>query len=109
VPEFRRKYNNPEWGIMNVLGKCDVVDCAGEYLDDLRNKQMTAFCEIIKGDKPVDYFDTFVEEWHKQGGNDLLKEANEMLKVQNEIYRKVGAVRSSDTPTSTTATALEKR
>lgn len=119
VPEFRRKYNNPEWGIMNVLGKCDVVDSAGKYLDDLRNKQMTVFCEIIKGDKPVDYFDTFVKEWHEQGGDVLLKEANEMLKVQNEIYQKVGALRSSDAPTtavptsavptSATAIALEKR
>ncbi|WP_165452211.1 extracellular solute-binding protein [Paenibacillus thalictri] len=33
-----------------------------------------AFIRIIVGDKPVDYFDTFVTEWKKQGGDDVTKE-----------------------------------
>ncbi|MCS7463792.1 extracellular solute-binding protein [Paenibacillus doosanensis] len=40
-----------------------------------------SFLRIIVGDKPLDYFDTFVSEWKKQGGGDVTKE------VQAEVDR----------------------
>ncbi|WP_028548155.1 extracellular solute-binding protein [Paenibacillus sp. UNC451MF] len=40
-----------------------------------------SFLRIIVGDKPLDYFDTFVTEWKKQGGDDVTKE------VQAEVDR----------------------
>ncbi|MFE5320790.1 extracellular solute-binding protein [Paenibacillus sp. NPDC056579] len=40
-----------------------------------------AFLRIIVGDKPLDYFETFVSEWKKQGGDDVTKE------VQKEVER----------------------
>ncbi len=89
--EFRAQYSRPEWGLKNALGKSDVVDSAGEYLEDLRQFQMTAFVEIIRGDRPLDYFDEFVRLWRKRGGDVLTREANEMLREAREIYRKVGA------------------
>ena len=30
-----------------------------------------AFLQIIVGEKPVDYFDTFVVEWYDNGGAEL--------------------------------------
>lgn len=43
-----------------------------------------AFMRIIVGDKPLDYFDTFVEDWKKQGGDQIAKE------VQAEMVRLSG-------------------
>jgi len=88
---FREAYRNPRWGFKNVLGKSDVVDSAGLYLEDLRQFQMTAFVEIIRGDRPLDYFDEFVRLWHARGGEMLTREANAMLRDMREIYGKVGA------------------
>lgn len=29
---------------------------------------------MIMGEQPMDYFDTFVEEWYDQGGRELTRE-----------------------------------
>ncbi|WP_243864942.1 extracellular solute-binding protein [Paenibacillus castaneae] len=39
---------------------------------------ITAFTSIITGSKPVDYFDTFVEQWLKAGGQKTLDELDKM-------------------------------
>lgn len=44
---------------------------------NLSKLESEAFLRIIVGDKPIDYFDTFVEEWHRQGGDVVLKEVRE--------------------------------
>ncbi|ANE46071.1 hypothetical protein SY83_07000 [Paenibacillus swuensis] len=36
-----------------------------------------AASKIVLGDQPVDYFDTYVSNWKKQGGEDLIKQATE--------------------------------
>lgn len=46
----------------------------GPELIKLKNK---AYISIITGDKPVDYFDTFVREFMAAGGSQVLAEANE--------------------------------
>lgn len=43
-------------------------------LDEL---EMNTFIDIIMGKKDVDYFDTFVEDWYKQGGTELTEIVNE--------------------------------
>lgn len=43
------------------------------YLEKLENE---AFAKIIMGDKPVDYFDQFVESWRKSGGDQITREVN---------------------------------
>ena len=96
--EFRQKYCPPEWGFKNALGKSDVVDSAGEYLEDLRQFQMTAYVQIIRGDRPLDYFDEFVRLWRKRGGDILTREANEMLREAQGIYRKVGVADGGGRP-----------
>ena len=90
VLEFRATYQRPEWGTMNVLGKSDVVDSASDYLEDLRQFQATAFAEMIRGDRDLSYFDTFVKLWRQRGGDVLTREANEMYGTMQNIYRQVG-------------------
>ncbi|SDD51692.1 putative aldouronate transport system substrate-binding protein [Paenibacillus sp. UNCCL117] len=41
---------------------------------NLTKLENESFIRIIVGDKPLDYFDTFVAEWKKQGGEDVTKE-----------------------------------
>lgn len=48
-----------------------------KYKAELLKMRDEAYISIITGDKPVDYFDTFVEKWMKAGGEQLTKEANE--------------------------------
>jgi len=44
----------------------------------LETLAVTAFTEIIIGQRPVDYFDTFVEQWLRAGGQDTLDALDEM-------------------------------
>lgn len=76
---FERKYMKEEWGIVNPLGKSDVVPSASVYLGDLRMRQQTFFAEVIRGSRPVSDFDEFVATWRKTGGDVLLEEANRMF------------------------------
>lgn len=87
---FRMRHAHPDWGLKNAVGKSDVVDSAGRYLEDLRQFQSTVFVEIIRGDQPLDYFDEFVRLWRARGGDVITQEANEMLQQMYDIYRKVG-------------------
>ncbi|MFT5240456.1 MAG: putative aldouronate transport system substrate-binding protein [Candidatus Promineifilaceae bacterium] len=81
---------NAEWGMMNVLGKSDVVPSAGRYLGDLINYQMTVFVEIVVGQRDVESFDEFVTEWRRRGGDVILEEANAMYAEMQTIYTRVG-------------------
>ena len=53
---------------------------AQKYMAELDKKRAEAFIAIITGEKPVDYFDVFVQDWLKNGGEQLIKEANEIYK-----------------------------
>ncbi len=87
---FRQQYQDPAWGMKNVLGKSDVIPSARLYLEDLRQFQMTTFIEIIRGYRPLAYFDEFVQMWHRRGGDIITREANEMLAEMQRIYGIVG-------------------
>lgn len=50
---------------------------AGSTLDDIL---IEGFTKIIVGEKPVDYFDTLVNDWKKAGGEEATKEVNEVCK-----------------------------
>lgn len=43
----------------------------------LKDKEEEVFTRIIMGEDSVDAFDTFVEEWYAQGGQDITDEMNE--------------------------------
>ncbi|MCR8658690.1 extracellular solute-binding protein [Paenibacillus endoradicis] len=47
---------------------------------NLKKLEDETFIQIIMGDKPVDAFDQFVEDWKKQGGDEITSEVNEAVK-----------------------------
>lgn len=49
------------------------------YSDELKKLEEKAFITIITGENPIEYFDTFVEEWYNSGGTELTEEANKIL------------------------------
>ncbi|GAB2697107.1 extracellular solute-binding protein [Paenibacillus thermoaerophilus] len=48
-----------------------------KYQKNLQKLVDETYAAIINGTKPLDYFDTFVQEWNKSGGEQLTKEAND--------------------------------
>ncbi len=65
------------------------VPVTREYLDDtgveiprsLKELEKDSFLQIIMGEEPVSYFDTFVEEWYRQGGREL----TEQIRSRNPV------------------------
>jgi putative aldouronate transport system substrate-binding protein len=87
---YMRTYRRPEWGLRCALGRNEFVPLTGTYLKDLMSLQQTVFAEIIRGDRPLEYFDTFVEQWKAKGGDILLREANKLRVSRDAIYREMG-------------------
>lgn len=75
--ELLRRYNQPVW---DIFGKSDVLPSSGKYWGDLTKLKLDAYVQIVRGDKPVSYFDEFVKQWNDMGGAQLEKEANELYK-----------------------------
>jgi putative aldouronate transport system substrate-binding protein len=48
----------------------------GEIPQSLKELEQKAFLKIIVGEQPIDYFDTFVEEWYENGGTELTETVN---------------------------------
>ncbi|MEF2245672.1 extracellular solute-binding protein [Paenibacillus sp. IITD108] len=69
-------------GISNAL--LSPLPSDGKYKEELKKIEEESFIHIITGDKPIDYFDEFVEKWRKAGGEQLEKEANEWYQSINE-------------------------
>ena len=64
----------------------------GEIPQDLQDLEMQTFLQIIVGEKPVDYFDTFVVEWYADGGQELtdrVRDAYEKTKDQRVSENKM--------------------
>ena len=49
-------------------------------LADLNKLEEEAYVKIITGEEPIDYFDTFVEEYNDRGGAAICEELAELLK-----------------------------
>ena len=52
-------------------------DSDGEIPQELQELEHEAFLQIITGEKPLDYFDTFVVEWYENGGRELTETVRE--------------------------------
>ena len=48
---------------------------------NLEKKENEIFLKIIIGQEPLDAFDTFVEEWKAEGGDEILKEVQALADV----------------------------
>jgi putative aldouronate transport system substrate-binding protein len=61
--------------IADIFGKPDILPSAGLYWGDLKKLKIEAYAAIIRGDQPIDYFDSFVKQWNDMGGEQLRQEA----------------------------------
>lgn len=55
-------------------------DVGGEIPQNLKALEKNAFIQIIMGEQPISYFETFVEEWHSEGGLKLTGEIQQTEK-----------------------------
>lgn len=71
-----------QYGISNAMeASTPALIKNSPELIKLKNK---AYISIITGDKPVDYFDTFVKEFMAAGGEQVLQEANDWYRDNRE-------------------------
>lgn len=64
------------------MGETDEGD--GEIPQHLQRLEKETFLQIVCGEKPIQYFDEFVEEWYEQGGDELTKEIEKSIKLIDE-------------------------
>ena len=65
-----------KYGIEDMSSKLYMPSYA-TYATDLKSAMQEAYINIITGKKSIEYFDEFVEKWKRNGGEQVLKEANE--------------------------------
>lgn len=77
LPIVLNKYIPDKAIVQSILGiqRPDVWLTNVASLDTLT---ITTFTDIIRGAKPVDYFDTYVQQWLKAGGQQTLDEMDKM-------------------------------
>ncbi len=49
-----------------------------QMMPTLKQYQDDTIIKIITGEKPVEYFDEFVAEWQRLGGEKITREVNEL-------------------------------
>ena len=55
-------------------------DVEMEIPQELQELEREAFLQIIVGEKPLDYFDVFVEQWYENGGAELTERVRSVYK-----------------------------
>ena len=63
----------------DAWGRADTTTMASSW-PTLITYENEVFQQIITGEKPIDYFDTFVTEWNRMGGEAITSEVNVALK-----------------------------
>jgi putative aldouronate transport system substrate-binding protein len=61
--------------IKDAWGRADTPAMAANW-PTLINYENETFQKIITGEQPIDYFDTFVKEWKRLGGDAVTNEVN---------------------------------
>ena len=75
---YQEEVGCDQFGMENALQVS--LPSQSQYLADLDQIREEAYYKIVIGEKPIEYFDEFVENWKKSGGEQLLKEADEFYK-----------------------------
>lgn len=73
--EWHEQIQGNKFHLSNAL--LSPLPSEAKYKAELIKIQEKAIISIITGEKPIDYFDTFVEEWRAAGGKQLEQEAAE--------------------------------
>ncbi len=89
--EFRERNRKIQWGLRDVFGSPGNVPGVQSSINGLIQLQQTAFAKIIRGEEPLDYFNTFVEEWHRQGGAVGLELAQDHWRKQRRVLEEMGS------------------
>lgn len=58
------------------------TEAIANVLSDLQDYEKTTFLEIITGSRPLDDFETFIQEWTDRGGNTYTEEVNNWYSQQ---------------------------
>jgi len=58
------------------FGKTDTMQSKWSKLQEM---ERTFFLQVVTGEKSIDEFDSFVEQWKKQGGLKIMNEVNEQV------------------------------
>ena len=74
-------YKDKGWTVTNVMEneRPEIWLQNSSVLGDMVN---TTFVDIIVGNQPVEYFDTFVENWLNAGGQETLNALDEMYPAE---------------------------
>lgn len=83
----------PDGGVANMIKTVETADIIYDEVyvttpamisrqSELNKLRDNTFLSIIMGESPVDYFDTFVEQWKAQGGDEISAEVNEWYQSQ---------------------------
>lgn len=91
APAFARTFSilNGHGAVVDALdaGNVNVIESVlYSYTDtmeqrwtNLQDKENEVFLRIIIGEDPIEAFDTFVEEWKAEGGDQILQEVQEVI------------------------------
>ncbi|KQX48772.1 hypothetical protein [Paenibacillus sp. Root444D2] len=58
---------------------------SGASIVQLESKWMSIMARVITGEAPLDTIDAVVEDWKKNGGDELSKEVNQLYQQWNEV------------------------
>lgn len=67
-----------KWPVITNAADGYITDAKDKYFTDLKTLTTDAYIKIITGQKPLDYFDEFVEEWYAKGGQEWTDQNNEI-------------------------------
>jgi putative aldouronate transport system substrate-binding protein len=70
--------DDPTWGLYPELGGDDPTAALEEFTDN-------TFEAIVRGDMPIDAFDSFVTDWYSRGGQILVDAISE---IYNEVHNR---------------------
>ena len=59
-------------------------DADGEIPQSLQELEQATFLQIVCGEKPLSYFDEFVQEWYSSGGDKLTQEVQKGYDEKNK-------------------------
>jgi len=86
--KWLEKYPNGEGILYDEFYKVDIIPSAAEYLEVLRTEQIKLMNQIIMGQstvKPDQFCEEFEKIWNANGGEQMLSEAKDQKKVNEEI------------------------
>ena len=91
--DWNEGHRNPAWGRPDLFGDSGTVPRSEEFLPDLERLQKVVYADIIRGERPIEAFDQFVEDWRAAGGDILLEEAQKTYADAQAIVERL-SVRS---------------